>query len=108
MDYFEFPINWRLARRPSPLRIDFTESRFAGILPTGDVVVIPRDPSRDVLVLRNWLHNDDNNTEGYLMYGRYRIDSKGRMILTDLKFYFRQPVDAMYFRLRWGGKSPPS
>jgi hypothetical protein len=107
MNCFEFPINWRLARISllrSASSILFSD-QVPTDEPTGSLVVLPRKLVDNILSVRDWLHNDENTIRGYTMCGCFKIDSKQRTVLTDLKFYFDETIDAAYFHLRWGGST---
>ena len=57
----------------------------------------------NVIALRDWLDEADNNAEGYQMTGCYDIDLRHRYFFIGLNFWFFRMLDATFFRMRWGG-----
>jgi hypothetical protein len=98
---FEYPVNWRIARLG--FRCPATQMRFdemTEIQPSDWTLFLPQDRTLDVIELRDWLHDSDNNGGGYQMTGCYERNSD-RMIFTGLKFAFSKAIDAVFFRLCW-------
>jgi hypothetical protein len=96
---FEQVINWRIAndafRNP--------KKRFGcawqASVPASELVVyLPHDRTLDVRLVRDWLHDPDNNHSGYTMVGCFR-DS----MITGIKFLFTSSMDAVMFRLSFSG-----
>lgn len=102
-NYFETSVNWRIAKyyfRHPAANIEFADEVKPKL---GDhSVFIPQNNSFDIIAMRDWLHDCDNNTEGYVMIGCFDIvNSRYRVVLTGLRFFFERALDAVYFRLRW-------
>jgi hypothetical protein len=100
--HFELPINWRIAKNSflTPHSRIFLSDDYMMLKPESDLLVfLPHDYARDILAMRNWLHNLDNNMGGYVMWGCYQIDHAHKTTLIGIKFGFYQAIDAVYFRL---------
>jgi hypothetical protein len=97
--FLEFPINWRIAKNGFRATI----TRFQDMASTSSsddlFVYLPYDRSLDVLAVRNWLHDENNNSAGYDLIGCYQVDAKHRTVLTGLKIAFSRIIDAVYFRI---------
>ena len=100
---FERPVNWRIARigfRDPATHIIFDEA--IDVRPLSELIMfMPQDESLDIIELRNWLHDSDNNGGGYQMTGCYETNTSSRVTFTGLKFAFSNAIDAVFFRLCW-------
>lgn len=96
--------NWRLARYYFPYPNLACEGTL-DIAPIDSIdfrVFLPQDRSLDVLTVRDWLHDPDNNVAGYRMFGCFEMAGKYPR-LTGIVFLFGKALDAIYFRLYWTG-----
>jgi hypothetical protein len=99
---FEHPVNWRIARmgfRCPATHMEFGEIQTVHF--SDWTLFLPQDQTLDIIELRDWLHDSDNNGGGYRMTGCYEGDSSRPTKLTGLKFAFSKAIDAVFFRLSW-------
>ena len=102
----EKQVNWRTARNVfrSPTMV---MSSMRPAEPTADPICIflPYEKGFDVVALRDWLHDPDNNNDGFKLNGCFDQDHRGKTRFTGLKLTFNTMVDAVFFRLAWASGS---
>lgn len=104
----EWTVNWRIAKMgfkvPESLimfegdRELFTDSQL--------IVFIPQNADFNIIALRDWLHDTDNNAEGYQMIGCFETSANYRTRMVGLKFSFNCEIDAIFFYLNWSKVTP--
>ena len=104
--FIDLPVNWFEARdsyvnRPPPL--SFLSRNAAVIDETEATVFVANANCHDTAEIRAFLRDHDC---AYRLFGRFsleRADYEVRRTMIGLTFLFTNVLDAVYFKLRWGG-----
>lgn len=99
-------VNWRIIRDAfrNPTKFSALHLRDHAHPETENSLFLPYQHNFDVIALRDWLHDLDNNTGGFQVLGCFDT-TRNKSCFVGLHLIFTNPLDAIYCRFAWAGKT---
>jgi hypothetical protein len=99
-------VNWRIIRdafrHPTKVSAQYLHDHTRP--DEENSLFLPYQQDFDVIALRDWLHDLDNNSGGFQVIGCFDT-TRNKSSFVGLTLIFTNPLDAIYCRFAWAGKS---